>query len=127
MTPARWVLDTTVILSALLFPSGRLTWLRDAWRSGTVVPLASRGTTAELIRVLHYPRFELTPSKREDLLGDYLPYCEPVIVSEPVTIPRCRDPGDRPFVELAVAAQADALVTGNKDLLVSHRFRNVRP
>ncbi len=117
MTPARWVLDTNVVLSALLFPSGRLTWLRDAWRSGTVVPLASRETTTELIRVLHYPRFELTPREREDLLGDYLPHCESVTVSEPVTVPQCRDPRDRPFLELAVAGQADALVTGDKDLL----------
>ena len=117
MTPARWVLDTNVILSALLFPSGRLTWLRDAWRSGTVVPLASRETTTELIRVLHYPRFGLTTSQREDLLADYLPHCESVTVSGPVTIPQCRDPFDRPFLELAVTAQADALVTGDKDLV----------
>ena len=117
MTPARWVLDTNVILSALLFPSGRLTWLRDAWRVGIVVPLASRETTTELIRVLHYPRFDLTPGEREDLLADYLPHCESVTVSEPMTIPQCRDPGDRPFLELAVAGRADALVTGDKDLL----------
>ena len=117
MTPVRWVLDTNVILSALLFPSGRLIWLRDAWRSGTVIPLASRETTTELIRVLHYPRFGLTPSEREDLLTDYLPHCESVTVSGPVTVPQCRDPHDRPFLELAVAARADVLVTGDKDLL----------
>ena len=117
MTPARWVLDTNVVLSALLFPSGRLTWLRDAWRSGVVVPLAARETTTELIRVLHYPRFGLAPSERDDLLADYLPYCESVIVSGPVAAPACRDPGDRPFLELAVAGRADALVTGDKDLL----------
>ena len=117
MTPPRWVLDTNVVLSALLFPSGSLTWLRDAWRAGTVVPPASRETTTELIRVLHYPRFEPTPSEQEDLLGDYLPHCESVIVSEPASIPQCRDPFDRPFLELAIAARADALVTGDRDLL----------
>lgn len=116
MTPARWVLDTNVVLSALLFPSGRVTWLRDAWRVGIVVPLASRETTTELIRVFHYPRFELTASEREDLLADYLPYCESVIVSGPVTVPQCRDPRDRPFLELAVAGRANALVTGDNDL-----------
>ena len=121
MTPARWVLDTNVVLSALLFPSGRLTWLRDAWRSGAVVPLAARETTTELIRVLHYPRFGLTRSERDDLLADYLPYCESVIVSGPVAAPACRDPHDRPFLELAVAGRADALVTGDKDLLALAR------
>ena len=121
MTPARWILDTNVVLSALLFPSGRLTWLRDAWRSGVGVPLAARETTTELIRVLHYPRFGLAPSERDDLLADYLPYCESVIVSGPVTVPECRDPHDRPFLELAVAGRADALVTGDKDLLALAR------
>lgn len=113
----RWVLDTNVLVSALLFPSGRLTRIRDAWRSGIIVPLASRETTTELIRVLCYPKFGLTPREREDLLADYLPHCESVIVSTPPPIPDCRDPFDRPFLELARAASADALVTGDKDLL----------
>ena len=116
MTPTRWVLDTNVLLSALLFPSGRVTWLRDAWRSGVIAPLISRETTTELLRVLCYPKFKLTPSEREDLLADYLPYCESVIVSTPPPIPTCRDPFDRPFIELALAAKADGLVTGDKDL-----------
>ena len=114
--PPRWVLDTNVLVSALLFPAGRLTWIRDTWRSGTVVPLASRETTTELIRILCYPRFGLSPHEREDLLADYLPYCEPVTVSTPPPIPDCRDPFDRPFLELARAGNADALVTGDKDL-----------
>lgn len=115
--PPRWVLDTNALVSALLFPAGTLTWIRDAWRSGTIVPLASRETATELIRVLCYPRFGLSPSEREDLLADCLPYCESVIISTPPPVPDCRDPFDRPFLELAVTAQADALVTGDKDLL----------
>ena len=114
--PQRWVLDTNVLLSALLFPAGRLTWIRDAWRSKRFVPLASRDTTTELIRVLCYPRFALTPREREDLLADYLPCCESIIVSSPPPLPDCRDPFDRPFLELAQVGQADALVTGDKDL-----------
>ena len=117
MRPARWVLDTNVLLSALLFPSGRLTWLRDTWRSGVILPLASRETTTELIRVLCYPKFGLTHREREDLLADYLPHCESVIVSTAPPVPDCRDPFDRPFLELALAGRADALVTGDKDLL----------
>ena len=80
------------------------------------MPLASRETTTELIRVLCYPRFRLAPHEREDLLADYLPHCESVTVSIAPPIPDCRDPFDRPFLELARAASADALVTGDKDL-----------
>ncbi len=117
MSRARWVLDTNVLLSALLFPTGRVTWLRDAWRTGIVVPLVSRETASELIRVLGHAKFGLAPREREDLLADYLPHCEAVIVSTPPPIPDCRDPFDRGFLELAVAADADALVTGDRDLL----------
>ncbi len=118
MTPLRWVLDTKVLLSALLFAAGRVTWVRDAWRAGTVTPLASRDTTTELIRVLGYPKFGLTVREREDLLGDYLAYAETVVASHAPVVPECRDPFDRAFLELALTGGADALVTGDKDLLV---------
>ena len=118
MTPPRWVLDTNVLLSALLFPAGRLTWLRDAWWANRITPLASRDTTTELIRVLCYPRFALADDEREDLLADYLTYAETVVVSPVPIVPACRDRFDRAFLELALAGRADALVTGDKDLLV---------
>ncbi len=117
MTFRRLVLDTNVLVSALLFPAGTVSWLRDSWQAQAVVPLASRETIAELIRVLFYPKFRLTDDEREDLLADYLPWCETVSVSEPPAIPECRDPFDRPFLELALVGQADALVTGDRDLL----------
>ena len=118
MTPLRWVLDTNVLLSALLFAAGRVTWVRDAWRTGTITPLASRDTTTELIRVLGYPKFGLTVRDREDLLGDYLAHAETVVMSDAPAVPECRDPFDRAFLELALAGGADALVTGDQDLLV---------
>ena len=117
MTRSRLVLDTNVLLSALLFPTGSLSWLRPAWQSKAILPLAGRDTTAELIRVLCYPKFRLTEDEREDLLADYLPWCETVIVSNPPTVPNCRDPFGRPSLELALVGCADALLTGDRDLL----------
>ncbi len=117
MTPPRLVLDTNILLSALLFHSGRLSWLRGAWSSGRIRPLAGRETTAELIRVLGYPKFRLSEADRQDLLEDYLPFCETVAVPDPPpAVPECRDPFDRPFLELALTGRADALVTGDADL-----------
>jgi len=121
LTPLRWVLDTNVLLSALLFAAGRVTWVREAWRAGTIKPLASRDTTTELIRVLGYPKFGLKDGEREDLLGDYLAYAETVTISHSPAVPACRDPFDRAFLELAVVGRADALVTGDQDLLVLAR------
>ena len=117
MTGMRLVLDTNVLLSALLFSTGSFSWLRQAWQSEAILPLVSRNTTAELIRVLRYPKFRLTREEREDILTDYLPWCETVTVSEPPAVPHCRDPFDRPFLELALVGQADALITGDNDLL----------
>ena len=116
--PPRTVLDTNLVLSALVFREGRLAALREAWQGRRVVPLASKVTAAELIRVLAYPKFRLSAGEREELLADYLPHCTAVRVPQPQTkIPDCRDPFDRPFLELAAAGKADYLVTGDRDLL----------
>ena len=117
VSPPRLVLDTNVVLSALLFSSRSLTWLRHEWQAKTIQPLASRDTAMELIRVLAYPKFRLTEDDREDLLGAILPRCETVTVPEGIEVPEFRDPLDRSYLELAVAAEADWLVTGDKDLL----------
>lgn len=116
--PPRAVFDTNVVVSALLFASGRLTPLREIWRSGRAIPLVSRPTTEELLRVLAYPKFKLSEGDREDLLGDYLSFAE--VVPAPRTAPRfpnCRDPNDLPFLELALAGKADVLISGDRDLL----------
>ena len=79
----------------------------------------------ELIRVLAYPKFRLSPAEQHDLLADYLPYA--VTVRMPAAlpaVPECRDPFDLPFLQLALAGKAQALVSGDKDLLtLSGRFR----
>lgn len=120
--PPRVVFDTNVVLSALLFESGRLAWLRAAWQSGAVLPLTSRETVTELLRVLAYPKFQLTAIEREDLLAEYLlPAALVAMPRRRPSLPLCRDPKDRPFLALALAGHAAALVTGDADLLVLGR------
>lgn len=118
MRPLRLVIDTNVLLSALLFSKGSMAWVRTAWQSNVIRPLVSRDTTEELIRVLAYPKFKLSTQEKEHLLGDYLPWCETVNVKYIISTPECRDPLDAPFLALALSADADALVTGENDLLV---------
>lgn len=113
----RWVLDTNVVLSALIRPGGVAGRLRLAWQARLFVPLASRDTVAELIRVLAYPKFKLKPDEQHDLLADYLSWTQAVRIPDPPpNVPCCRDPHDAPFLHLAFAAKADALVTGDADL-----------
>lgn len=117
--PPRVVLDTNVVLSALVFTHGATARLRQAWQQGHCLPLVSTATAQELVRVLAYPKFRLSAAEREELLADYLPHAEVVAVpSPPPAVPDCRDPHDLPFLHLAAAGAAQALITGDKDLLV---------
>lgn len=114
----RVVLDTNVVLSALRFSGGSLARIRTAWHAGTIVPLASAATITELIRVLTYPRFALSELEQRELLSDFLPRCESVVIRDSLDhLPRCRDPHDQVFLELAEAGDARWLVTGDRDLL----------
>lgn len=122
MSPVpRVVLDTNVVLSALVFAGGASSRLRLAWQSGDYLPLVSAATVQELIRVLAYPRFRLSADQQHELLADYLPYAASVRILQSHSlrgIPACRDPFDMPFLQLAVAGKATMLVSGDKDLLV---------
>ncbi len=114
----RVVIDTNILISALVF-GGKMSRLRFAWQSGCFTPLVSKATTTELIRVIAYPKFRLTPIEQEDLLSDYLLFCESVVMPDILpTTPECRDPFDVPFLALALIGEADYLVTGDSDLLV---------
>lgn len=78
----------------------------------------SAATAQELVRVLAYPKFRLTAGEQQDLLADYLPWVQVVRIPEPPpAVPPCRDPFDLPFLHLAIAGRAHALVSGDKDLL----------
>ena len=114
----RAVIDTNVVVSAFVFRAGTLAWLREAIVNGALIPLVSNDTLAELVRVLAYPRFGLTPEDRESVIVHYMEHAE--AIKQPRTrarLPRCRDPHDEIFIRLAYAAKADAVVTGDGDLL----------
>ena len=118
LRPVRAVCDTNVVVSALVLSTGRLSQIRAAWQVGALIPLVSKSTVEALIRVLNYPKFRLTAEEQSELLGDYLPYAETVEVSNiSVDQVKCRDPDDKKFLDLAIAAHADWLITGDPDLL----------
>lgn len=118
-TPLRVVLDTDVVLSALVFGGGQAGRLRVGWQQGAFVPLASTASVQELVRVLAYPKFRLSKPEQDELLADYLPYAQTVRIPQPPpAVPACRDPLDLPFLHLAVVGKAQVLVSGDKDLLV---------
>ena len=113
----RIVLDTNVVLSALLFPAGRLAWLRAHWREGGAVPLVSPATARELTRALGYSKFRLSEQFRMEALALDVPYCDRIDPVDKCPV-ECRDPKDQPLLDLAQSGEADSLVTGDGDLLV---------
>ncbi len=113
----RVVLDTNVLVSALLFENGRLAWLRRTWQSAAITPVLTESSARELIRVLAYPKFRLTRADVDQLLADVLPWCETHAGSlKPCQI-QVRDPKDQVFLDLALAAGVPVLVSGDGDLL----------
>lgn len=112
----RVVFDTATVLFALLFSEGRLAWLRGHWRKGECIPLISRATAAEVTRVFRYDKFGLSADYAQELLGEYLPYCEVIEAVEPC-VAICRDADDQPFPDLAQSGRAESLVSGDRDLL----------
>lgn len=119
-SPRRVVMDTNIVLSALLFANGRLAPLRNHWQQSRIQPLASASTIAELMRVLKYPKFKLTQEDQQELLADYLPDCNTIPIPDHLPpVPHCRDPHDIQFLELAIAGKAHFLVTSDQDLLAT--------
>lgn len=118
----RVVLDTNVVLSALLFRSGRLSPLRHSWQGQRFVPVVCKQTMRELVRVLGYKKFKLSPADANHILAMYMPYVEVHTLEHSAStmarVPQCRDPKDQIFLDLAHSAQVDCLVTGDEDLLV---------
>jgi len=115
----RVVLDTNTVLSALLFPRGRLSWIHDLWTAGRILPLVCRETARELIAALAYRKFELGEGEIQTLLAAYLPFTEAIDVSDDTIadVPLCSDPDDQKFLGLAAIGRADVLVSGDRALL----------
>ena len=116
--PLRVVIDTHVVVSALVFKRSTVVAIRRVCESGECVPVVSRATAEELIRVLRYPKFGLDRDQQHAVLAEYLPHCKTVPAPKThAKLPKCRDEDDQPFLLLAAACEADVLITGDKDLL----------
>jgi putative PIN family toxin of toxin-antitoxin system len=122
---SRVVLDTNVLISCLLF-KGKLSRIVELWQKGKIVPIISKETFEELRIVLEYPKFSLSHVEIKSLIEhEILPYFEVVNVSKHVK-GACRDPGDDKFISCAISANADGMVTGDKDLSDMKKYRSLR-
>jgi putative PIN family toxin of toxin-antitoxin system len=121
----RVVLDTKVLVSALLF-TGISSELFPLWKKGTIAVLLSREILEEYLRVLAYPKFQLSEAEIKGLVREeLLPYVQTIKPGIRVRVVK-RDPADNKFLECAVAGKANVVISGDKQLLAIRHYRQVR-
>ena len=122
--PPKFVVDTNIVVSAVLFPQSVPRQALDhAQNIGIVVVSAS--TLTELQQVLSRSKFDryVPLEQRESFLQQLTNTTQLVSVTASIEI--CRDPKDNQYLELAVSGQASVIITGDRDLLVLHPFRDI--
>ncbi len=114
----RVVLDTNVLVSALLLESSPPGQLIINWRQGRFVLLTAAPQLDELMRVTRYPkiRARLKPALAGRLVNDLREVAVVVKSLPPVDV--SPDPYDNYLLSIASGGEADYLVSGDKpDLL----------
>lgn len=140
MTEPLLVIDTNVVLDLLHFDDAAARPLRLALEAGRVRCVVAAATLDELRRVLTYPEFGLDAAQQAALLVRYQALAETARTVEgdaglphkgtpihyglkPVwsRMPRCSDPDDQKFIELAAAARAQGLISKDRAVLKLRR------
>ena len=122
--PARVVIDNSVLLPILVQEAPEDSWLARLWTAYRITPLANRETADELREKLlerspstkHYQATRFADAK----LRKYRPWCEFVTLEtdpKDQSTPRCRDPEDQMFIDLAANGRAEVLITRDADIL----------
>lgn len=112
----RVVVDTSVVISGLLF-GGAPGDIISMWKEKRLIPLGSKPIVDEYVKVLAYPKFQLTKQEIHALLlQEVLPFLEVVSVT-PGKSYMAEDPADDKFIWCAVSGRAEAIISGDKHLL----------
>lgn len=110
----RVVVDTNVLLSALISPHGTSDAIYQAWRSGQFQLITSELQIEELRRASRYPKFKaiLQPSRVGTMINNFQ---HAIILQQfPFNIEDAADPNDAFLVGMSVSGKADYLVTGDR-------------
>lgn len=117
----RVVLDTNVCLDLFLFNAPQSAALHVAMREGVIEAVTRADCREEWLRVLHYPQLPIDDALRPGLeqAFDALIRCLPdeAAVDTASPLPRCADPDDQKFLELAQSSGARWLVSKDNELL----------
>lgn len=129
MPTLRVVLDTNVLVSGLAYPGSTPGRIVAAWRHGALDVVLSRYILDELARVLPRLNHRLgwQPNDFTDLI-DILALTTDLVEPAALAGNTARDVADLPVLGTFLAAQADCLITGDKDLLaLADRYAILSP
>lgn len=107
----RVVLDTNILVSALMKPEGREALVLLLAVRGQLELYVSPAVLTEYEKVLHRPKLKLNPREIEAALANVGKVGR--LVNPARTLKLSGDESDNRFYECAQAAQADCIVTGN--------------
>jgi uncharacterized protein len=133
MAGVKIVLDTQVWLDWLVFDDASLGPLRAAQAAGRVEIVIDEPCEAELVRVLAYDlgKYSLDADEQTRCIARSRSVARKVAPAAAAGMPKCSDPDDQKFLELAAAAGADYLVSKDQAVLELARrvtqFRIVAP
>jgi len=119
--PPRLVLDTNVCLDLFVFGDPRCADLLAALREGRVEAVTRDDCRAEWHAVLGYPQLALAPERRAQAAAAFdacvrcLPPAQAAYAGQ--RLPRCADPDDQKFLELAADTNATVLLSRDDALL----------
>jgi putative PIN family toxin of toxin-antitoxin system len=123
----RAVVDTNILVRAVLQPQGAAGPVLLRMRQGDYVLLYAEPLLEERVDVLGRQRirdtYGVTDQDIRTVVALILLRGESVQVEERIVA--CRDPRDDKFLEVAVAGKADAIVSGDEDLLVLHPYAGI--
>jgi len=123
----RVIVDTNILLSALINPNGLPAQLIDAWRGARFDLVTSRDQLLELGEVARRPELRryIVPARVGRFINDLRELAE--VLSRLPRVDRSRDPGDNFLLAMAEASGAEYLVTGDKrDVLVLEMHNRTR-
>lgn len=123
----RVILDTNILVSALIVPGGIPDRLYQSWRIGRFSLLTSEEQLDEFRRVTRYPRLQkyIRPAAAGTMLNEIRTLAETAGPLKSMNI--CSDPADNFLLSMAETGRADYLVTGDgRHLLTLQGYRQTR-
>lgn len=122
----RLVLDTNVLLSALMSSDSPSAEILTFWRNRKISVLTAAEQIAEIARVTRYPRIRarLVPALAGRLVSRLRDVA--IVIENLPRVDLSPDPDDNYLLAIAEAGQAHFLVTGDKPLLALKRHKSTR-